>query len=1343
LLLLKFLYSPRSEEEVTMNSSFSKLLVLYGAAHNRTLVVWFSAVLTLLFCRAALAQWPDDPSVNVAISRSFSQEQHPLAVTDGADGAIIVWEAHDGIDIDVFAQRVNASGAVMWTSNASISVLLADQRDPSIVSDGAGGAIVVWLDKRDDAIGGDIYAQRVDASGNVKWAANGIPICTATNVQAYPKLVSDGAGGAIITWRDSRNFSVSGADIYAQRVDASGNIKWATNGVSICAAGGDQLDPVIVADGAGGAIIAWMDRRDFNTGWDIFAQRVNGSGATQWTANGVGYKANGNQTWKPLSPPIVSDGAGGAIIAWEDDYFGASDVDIRCLRINSSGSFPWSPASSWIAGAGGNQVFPQLTGDGSGGAIIAWVDYRNGVTNPDIYAQRVNSSGGALWTGDWGKPVCAASDRQELPRLVSDASGGAIIAWHDYRNQASTGVDIFAQRIDGSGNIKWALNGLAISTASSHQFDPTLVRVKSCNAIIAWTDYRWVGDPIDDTNWDIYAQRVLCDGSLTAPSLTVNEPNGGEKWYVGSQREVWWQGQNFTGPVKIEYSTNGGLSWKNVVASTTDQTYPWTIPDEPSGNCLVRVSDAADGDPSDVSDAPFSIVKAVLNLTAPDGGEVWQAGSQQQITWTSQNIPDNDVMIELSLNNGATYTTVGVHTNNQPSESYSWTVPNSPSTQCRIRISLQIGGVDVEDVSSSTFTISASGNTGTGSNVEVNVGNGVKVTFDNVTSPGETTLNMKTSGPPPPSGFTIIPSGSPVYFDINTTASYTGNIKICIPYNDSGMTQADETRLKLHVYEVPPGQWKDITTSLDTQNNIICGTVSHLSEFALMLGSMHFFFTANTGESYSVVIDNATLDGAQLTNGDEIGVFTPAGLCVGASVWDGTLPLPLTAWADDSQTNDVDGYLSGEKMSFRIWDASAGTTDEYPATPTYSAGNGNFGNGAFARVSLLEAVTSVSQNLALAQGWNWVSLNVEPQNASMESVLSGVANLQIVVNNAGQFYIPNVINSIGNWNVLEGYKIYVSAPAQVSATGKPVSATRPIALTAGWNFVSYLPAAAMSAETALASVLGQLAIVKNDGGAFYIPNVINSMGNMTPGEGYKLYLNADATLAYPSGSVPAKDHIDRLTAHSGRSQHFAFTQRTGESFSVVVHSRGQALRPGDEIGLFTPSGLCVGAGVWDGSGILGISAWADDERTDVVDGFREAEAIHFRLWKTDENREVKLKAFFTSGGDRFGETPFSVVELTSPAIPTSFFLSQNYPNPFNAGTVISYQLPESGTVTVRVYNLMGEQVRTLVNEKQEAGAYSIHWDAKDDLGRFVPSGVYLYRIQTASFSAVRKAVFVK
>jgi predicted lipoprotein with Yx(FWY)xxD motif len=194
------------------------------------------------------------------------------------------------------------------TDGVALCTATGDQRGPTIVSDAAGGAIVTWHDQRSGT--SDIYAQRVNASGAVQWMTDGVALCTATGDHYAPQITSDGAGGAIITWLGGGSGNL---DIYAQRVNASGAVQWTTDGVALCTATGNQEYPTITSDGAGGAIVTWMDHRSVNE--DIYAQRVNASGAVQWTINGVAVcTATGDQSY----PTITSDGAGGAIVAWED-----------------------------------------------------------------------------------------------------------------------------------------------------------------------------------------------------------------------------------------------------------------------------------------------------------------------------------------------------------------------------------------------------------------------------------------------------------------------------------------------------------------------------------------------------------------------------------------------------------------------------------------------------------------------------------------------------------------------------------------------------------------------------------------------------------------------------------------------------------------------------------------------------------------------------------------------------------------------------------------------------------------------------------------------------------------
>ncbi|TVM01423.1 MAG: hypothetical protein CV087_10880 [Candidatus Brocadia sp. WS118] len=94
-------------------------------------------------------------------------------------------------------------------------------------------------------------------------------------------------------------------------------------------------------------------------------------------------------------------------------------------------------------------------------------------------------------------------------------------------------------------------------------------------------------------------------------------------------------------------------------------------------------------------------------------------------------------------------------------------------------------------------------------------------------------------------------------------------------------------------------------------------------------------------------------------------------------------------------------------------------------------------------------------------------------------------------------------------------------------------------------------------------------------------------------------------------------------------------------------------------------------------------------------------------------------------------------------LPLTFDLQQNYPNPFNPSTAIRYQLASSEAVTLEIFNALGQKVRTLVNEKQEAGKYTIQWDGKNNAGNPAASGIYLYRIKAGDFIKVRKMLLLR
>lgn len=106
-------------------------------------------------------------------------------------------------------------------------------------------------------------------------------------------------------------------------------------------------------------------------------------------------------------------------------------------------------------------------------------------------------------------------------------------------------------------------------------------------------------------------------------------------------------------------------------------------------------------------------------------------------------------------------------------------------------------------------------------------------------------------------------------------------------------------------------------------------------------------------------------------------------------------------------------------------------------------------------------------------------------------------------------------------------------------------------------------------------------------------------------------------------------------------------------------------------------------------------------------------------------------------------SPTSVGDENSEAVPNSYSLNQNFPNPFNSSTRISFYLPKGGNIKLEVYNILGQKMRTLLEKAEEPGPKTISWDARDDKGLSVPTGIYFYRLTAKDFVDTKKMVYLK
>ncbi|MEO6454933.1 MAG: hypothetical protein ABIN97_12705 [Ginsengibacter sp.] len=430
----------------------------------------------------------------IIVCNASDEQYYTDAIADGAGGAYIVWEdfRNDPVFGEIYIQHINSSGVALWPANGvRVTNTSNDDYSAFLCSDGSGGVIVAWnWDNNVNNI--QISAQKYNSAGVAQWVANGVQVSTAPGFRAGTNIVSDGASGAILFFLDTRD-DTNGTDydyvinpdtddleninIYAQRLNSNGIIMWSNNDVVVCNAPGNQGNLEIeenaaVPDGSGGAIFVFDDGRndvpDIDgdpTNFDIYAQKLNSSGVAQWSTNGVPFTiANDNQYLES----VERDGAGGIVAVW----FNGNDDHEYTQRINSAGTINWTLNGIMLNSV--ESYYARIIADGSGNYMYSFLNFAlSGIT---LGAQKLNGAGALQW-GANGIVVCnnpVALEDFSSPTMVLSDNGAAIISWADKRNFNTTSNDIFASKVLSIGVLAGTGGSGYISIADGNWNNPAI-----------------------------------------------------------------------------------------------------------------------------------------------------------------------------------------------------------------------------------------------------------------------------------------------------------------------------------------------------------------------------------------------------------------------------------------------------------------------------------------------------------------------------------------------------------------------------------------------------------------------------------------------------------------------------------------------------------------------------------------------------------------------------------------------------------------------------------------------------------------------------------------------------
>ncbi len=429
--------------------------------------------------------------------------------SDGLGGILVVLEDEN----EAYGQRIDSEGNIRWGDGIKLNTIQC-WHSPQVTGDGSGGAFIIWCEaeEKDGNYSNFVtYMQKVTPDGEILWGQGGKPVPGSE----LPFIVPDGYGGAIIIqmWRSR---------IQLRRIDSEGNLMWGEKGVTVCTTrsttGGD---PVALADGTGGAIIAWEDDRAGGPRNDIYAQRVNSEGEIIWQEDGI-----------PVSVPcygqnilrIVSDGSDGAIVAWKYNNRDPSENHVHAQRLSPDGEALWQEDGVQVNTVPSTNFYPHTFGmasDGAGGAIIAWPPSRSGdgLTSEEetllgLRAQRVDSEGKLQWPEEARLFINVNVSGRSGSRggmlgtsVVADSSGGAIVIGVFQ----STGPLPRAQKLSPDGELLWKIGGVQLfpdPQAKSYE-DLQVMSDGSGGALVvaeAGRKFRY--------DEKIYAQRIDTEGGL-------------------------------------------------------------------------------------------------------------------------------------------------------------------------------------------------------------------------------------------------------------------------------------------------------------------------------------------------------------------------------------------------------------------------------------------------------------------------------------------------------------------------------------------------------------------------------------------------------------------------------------------------------------------------------------------------------------------------------------------------------------------------------------------------------------------------------------------------------------
>ncbi len=441
------------------------------------------------------------------------------------------------------------------------------------------------------------------------------------------------------------------------------------------------------------------------------------------TRYAVSYSTNGGTSWSSITSSTYSTSQSWTIPNQPNNnsFVRVQDYNNTCIQDISNASFAITPPQPLI-----NVTYPNsnITSYANNTINIQWTSAyvsssfvkieftsNNGISWITV-AEPTENDGSFTWTlpninsllcrfriSEYNNPsVFDESDVnfKVLPPFITVTSPNGGESW---KGCLSKTITWSSGGTSGTFGIYYSINNgiswsyISNSSGSSYTWSQVADVSTSNNCLIKVQDIN--NSNIKDSSDAVFALLLNDD-------IIVSSPNGGEQWQAGSTKTISWVSAATSTRFNVQYSINSGSTWSTLTTSTYNKTLNWQVPNTPTSNCLVRVADYDNSCIKDISDNLFQITQGTPSVTYPNGGESFFYGSSYNITWISEYFYSNYVSISYSIDSGFTWVQIAWVTNN--TGTYTWSVPNTFSNNCLIKVS-EYNNSQNFDISNSIFSI--------------------------------------------------------------------------------------------------------------------------------------------------------------------------------------------------------------------------------------------------------------------------------------------------------------------------------------------------------------------------------------------------------------------------------------------------------------------------------------------------------------------------------------------------------------------------------------------------------------------------------------------------------------